>query len=206
MDFKGYYFDTIRLRNELMARLGTYLSMPSKLDELGAKTSAMMKSTMPDVKTNALTLDKRVKDLRAIVEARIKSTTQLSNNILALKDTIEGDPSLAKLLTGSTGLTTFAIDALLGGKLADYKPYLDKVIAYSKEGVATLKELEAVSTAMKTLTANVEGTYAASQGRGGVPVLGPDGAPVGNKELPIAAIAAGGAVMLAAAYLLGRRK
>lgn len=206
MDFKGYYFDTIRLRNELMARLGAYLSMPSRLDELERKTSAMIKSTMLDVKANALTLDKRVKDLRVIVEARITSTTKLSNDILALKDTIEADPSLKKLLTGDTGLTSFALNALVEGKLTDYKPYLDKVVAYSRESVATLKDLEAVSTAMKTLTKNVEETYSASQGKGGVPPLGPDGAPQGSKELPIAAIAAGGAVMLGAAYLLGRRK
>ena len=206
MDFKSYYFDTIRLRNELMARLGEYLTMPKKLDDLETKNDAMLKSISADVKANALTLALRLKAARKTVEAEITSTQKLANDVLAFKDTVEKNPDLSKLITGDTGIATFAINALLNQTLTSYKPFLDKIIEYSKASLAAVKNYESINSTVKTLEKNINDTYNASVTKGAVPdlTLQPDEAKLFG--LPKPAVIIGGLTIAALAAIMFKRK
>ena len=171
MDFTSYYFDTLRLRNELLARLGTYLSMPAKLDALDRMVTLLLKSKDLAVAATAARLKDTITRSRKSVEDQIANTQKLSNDILAFKDSIEANPELNAVLTGQTSVGTFAINTLLNSKTAVYKPYFEKAFEFSKAALAAVKDLENLSTIMTRLEADVNGTYNASVGRGVVPTL-----------------------------------
>lgn len=171
MDFKTAYFDSLRLRNELMSRLSIYLSLPKRLDDLAFMNKALLKSTKADVQATAAQLQVRITEYRKEVEVKIVATQKLTTDIMLLKDTIEATPELKSLLTGDTGLVTFAIQALKDRKLMSYKPLADQTIKYSKDSLAMIKDLERLDKEITALASLINETYKASLSLGAVPSL-----------------------------------
>jgi hypothetical protein len=136
-DFKTEFFNLEAMRNTVMARLGDYLQLPQKIDNMNAVVAKMTSASAADFKIVLPSLKTRV-------NAQIVAAMALKDKLFAFTDKVQANPELKKVITGDVGILEFAVTSLFGKKtdINQYKDYLTEALDLSKKSAALIKTME----------------------------------------------------------------
>jgi hypothetical protein len=136
-DFKSEFFNLERVRNTLMSRIGEYLMLPKKLDDLTDTVNRMTNPRKEDFKIVLPSLKTRVND-------KITQSLALKDSLFTYMDKVQKNAELQKVLTGQVGIVQFAMNTILGPKtdVKLYTDYLNEAVKLSAKTTKMVKDME----------------------------------------------------------------